>query len=323
MSISLKKRSFLTLLDFTKEEIRYLLDLSHELKAAKQKNTEERRLSGKNIVLIFEKTSTRTRCAFEVAGYDQGANVTYLDPNGSQVGKKETIMDTARVLGRMYDGIEYRGYGQHIVEKLAEFSGVPVWNGLTTEFHPTQILADFMTMEEHCNKPLSEIKFCYLGDARNNVANSLMVGAAKMGMDIRLAAPKRVQPETKLIDNCRELASQSGGKILITEDIDMAVIAVRAEYVLTVVEQCIKKGVKGAVIISGGFAEIGNTTLQQRLVDMAEEASFPFVGPNCLGIYAPDHVDTFFLPGERIILKRNPLYWKKTKGGEDFNYSTP
>lgn len=223
MSISLKKRNFLTLLDFSQEEIRYLLDLSHSLKAAKKENKEEQKLVGKNIVLIFEKTSTRTRCAFEVAAYDQGANVTYLDPYGSQVGKKETIKDTARVLGRMYDGIEYRGYGQHIVEKLAQFSGVPVWNGLTNEFHPTQILADFMTMEEHCNKPLKDIKFCYLGDARNNVANSLMVGAAKMGMDIRLAAPKNIQPDEKLTNTCIELASNSGGKILVTENIDEAV----------------------------------------------------------------------------------------------------
>jgi ornithine carbamoyltransferase len=176
----LKNRSFVKLLDFTPEEINYLLDLSKELKAAKKLNAEVQKLKTKNIVLIFEKSSTRTRCAFEVAALDQGAHVTYLGPSGSQIGHKESMKDTARVLGRMYDGIEYRGFGQKIVEELAEFSGVPVWNGLTDEYHPTQVLADFMTMLEHSNKKLSEVSFCYLGDARNNMGNSLLVGGAKI-----------------------------------------------------------------------------------------------------------------------------------------------
>jgi ornithine carbamoyltransferase len=180
MSVNLKNRSFLKLLDFTPEEIKYLLDLSFELKKAKYAGTEQQKLRGRNIALIFEKTSTRTRCAFEVAALDQGAHVTYLGPTGSQIGHKESMKDTARVLGRMYDGIEYRGYGQDIVEELAAYAGVPVWNGLTNEFHPTQILADFMTMMEHCSRPLNEISFCYMGDARNNMGNSLMVGAAKI-----------------------------------------------------------------------------------------------------------------------------------------------
>lgn len=223
MAVNLKDRHFLTLLDFTQEEIRYLLDLSAALKKEKQEGAEERSLEGKNIVLIFEKTSTRTRCAFEVAAYDQGAQVTYLDPSGSQIGAKESIKDTARVLGRMYDGIEYRGFGQHIVEQLAKYSGVPVWNGLTDEFHPTQILADFLTMEEHSTKPLNEISFCYMGDARNNMANSLMIGAAKMGMDIRLAAPSSVQPDKMLVEKCKQIAKETGAKITITENVNDAV----------------------------------------------------------------------------------------------------
>jgi ornithine carbamoyltransferase len=188
MAFNLRKRNFLTLLDFTPEEIKFLLDLSYDLKKEKYAGTEQQKLKGKNIALIFEKASTRTRCAFETAAYDQGANVTYLGPTGSQIGKKETMKDTARVLGRMYDGIEYRGFGQSIVEELGKYAGVPVWNGLTDEYHPTQILADFLTMIEHSDKPLHQISFCYLGDAHNNVGNSLLVGAAKMGMDFRAAA---------------------------------------------------------------------------------------------------------------------------------------
>jgi ornithine carbamoyltransferase len=223
MIINLKNRNFLKLLDFTQEEINYLLDLSASLKNVKKEGTEKPQLKGKNIALIFEKASTRTRCAFEVAAFDQGASVTYLGPSGSQIGQKESMKDTARVLGRMYDGIEYRGYGQEIVEELGKYAGVPVWNGLTNEFHPTQILADFLTMKEHSNKPLSEIKFCYLGDARNNMGNSLMVGAAKLGMDFRAAAPKECQPSDELQTQCKEIAKQSGAKITITENVELAV----------------------------------------------------------------------------------------------------
>jgi ornithine carbamoyltransferase len=197
--------------------------LSESLKKAKYSGTEQPMLKGKNIALIFEKASTRTRCAFEVAAYDQGANITYLGPSGSQIGQKESMKDTARVLGRMYDGIEYRGFGQDIVEELGKYAGVPVWNGLTDEFHPTQILADFLTMKEHSDKPLSQIKFCYLGDARNNMGNSLMVGAAKLGMDFRAAAPKECQPAKALHQQCLEIAAQTGGKILITESVADAV----------------------------------------------------------------------------------------------------
>lgn len=223
MAVQLLGKHFLKLLDFSAEEIRSLLDLAHDLKKQKATNTEIQQLQGKNIALIFEKTSTRTRCAFEVAAHDQGANVTYLGPGSTQIGHKESIKDTARVLGRMYDGIEYRGFGQNIVEELAQYAGVPVWNGLTDEFHPTQILADFMTMEEHCPKPLQRISFCYMGDARNNMANSLMVGAAIMGMDIRLAAPKTVQPNEEFVQICRDIAKKSGASICITEDIAQAV----------------------------------------------------------------------------------------------------
>ena len=221
--MNLKNRNFLKLLDFTPDEIRYLLNLSVILKRDKKHLIEEQKLKGKNIALIFEKSSTRTRCAFEVAAHDQGATTTYLGPSGSQIGTKETMKDTARVLGRMYDGIEYRGYGQGIVEELGEFAGVPVWNGLTNEFHPTQILADFLTMMEHSNKPLSEIKFCYLGDARNNMGNSLMVGAAKLGMDFRAAAPAECQPSYELQEECREIAKQTGAKITITDKVAEAV----------------------------------------------------------------------------------------------------
>ena len=211
------------MLDFTPQEIRFLLDLSIDLKKAKYAGTEQQRLRGKNIALIFEKDSTRTRCAFEVAAFDQGAQVTYLGPAGSQIGKKESMRDTARVLGRMYDGIEYRGFAQATVEELAVYSGVPVWNGLTNEFHPTQILADFLTMMEYSDKPLHQVSFCYLGDARNNMGNSLLVGAAKMGMDFRAAAPKSVQPDEKLVAQCREIAKHTGARIMITEHVDEAV----------------------------------------------------------------------------------------------------
>jgi len=223
MAFNLKNRHFLKLLDFTPQEIKFLLQLSADLKKAKYAGTEQQLLKGKNIALIFEKTSTRTRCAFEVAAYDQGAHVTYLGPSGSQIGHKESMKDTARVLGRMYDGIEYRGFGQSIVEELAAYAGVPVWNGLTDEFHPTQILADFLTMQEHIDKPLSQVKFCYLGDARNNMGNSLMVGAAKMGMDFRAAAPKACQPGEELQQQCREIARHTGAQILVTDEVAEAV----------------------------------------------------------------------------------------------------
>lgn len=219
MSVKLKGRSFLKLLDFTPKEIRFLLNLSKKLKAEKKNDKARKKLKGKNIALIFEKTSTRTRCAFEVAAFDQGANVTYLGPTGSQIGHKESMKDTARVLGRMYDGIEYRGFGQKIVEELAAFSGVPVWNGLTDEYHPTQVLADLLTMEEHSKKKLNKISFCYLGDARNNMGNSLMVGGAKMGMDVRLCAPKENWPDETLVKKCKSIAKETKAKITITEKV--------------------------------------------------------------------------------------------------------
>ena len=230
MAFNLRNRSFLKLLDFTPKEIQHLLDLSASLKAAKYAGTEQQMLKGKNVVLLFEKDSTRTRCAFEVAALDQGAGVTYLGPSGSQMGKKESMKDTARVLGRMYDGIEYRGYGQEIVETLAEYAGVPVWNGLTNEFHPTQVLADFLTIMEHTDKPLNKVSFCYLGDARNNMGNSLMVGASKMGMDFRAAAPKSCQPDAKLVEKCKEIAKETGAKITITDDVATAVKGVDFLY---------------------------------------------------------------------------------------------
>jgi len=223
MAFNLRNRNFLKLLDFTPQEIKYLLDLSWDLKKAKYAGTEVPRLKGKNIALIFEKASTRTRCAFEVAAYDQGAAVTYLGPEGSHIGKKETMKDTARVLGRMYDGIEYRGFGQEIVEELGKYAGVPVWNGLTNEYHPTQILADFLTMMEHSDKPLHAIKFVYCGDARNNMGNSLMVGAAKMGMDFRALAPKKYWPDEELVETCRLIARETGGRITLSESVDEAV----------------------------------------------------------------------------------------------------
>ncbi len=219
MAFNLKNRNFVKLLDFTPKEIKFLLDLSISLKAAKYNGTEQQKLKGKNIALIFEKASTRTRCAFEVAAHDQGANVTYLGPTGSQIGYKETMKDTARVLGRMYDGIEYRGFGQPIVEELAAYAGVPVWNGLTDEYHPTQVLADVMTMMEHSDKPVHQMSFAFIGDARNNMGNSLMVIAAKMGMDFRAVAPKSSQPDKKLVKVCKQIAKQTGAKITVTADI--------------------------------------------------------------------------------------------------------
>ena len=211
-------RHFLKELDFTAVEWGSLLELAAELKAAKKAGREEQRLVGKNIALIFEKTSTRTRCSFEVAAYDQGARVTYLDPSGSQMGHKESVADTARVLGRFYDGIEFRGKEQAHVETLAELSGVPVWNGLTDQWHPTQMLADQLTMIEHSGKPIQQIAFAYLGDARNNVANSLLISAALMGMDVRMVAPAQLQPETEIIDAAHDLAATSGARITITDD---------------------------------------------------------------------------------------------------------
>jgi ornithine carbamoyltransferase len=217
VAYNLRNRSFTKLIDFTPREIRYLLDLSRDLKRAKYGGYEQQQLRGKNIAIIFEKTSTRTRVAFEVAAYDQGAHVTYLGPSGTQIGHKESMKDTARVLGRIYDGIEYRGFGQEIVEELAQYAGVPVWNGLTDEFHPTQILADVLTMTEHSDKPLSQIAFCYLGDARNNMGDSLMVGGAKLGMDVRLCAPKALWPHDDLVEASRAIAAETGARITLTE----------------------------------------------------------------------------------------------------------
>jgi ornithine carbamoyltransferase len=230
MPINLHNHHFLKLLDYKPEEIKYLLDLATDLKTSKKAGTEKQHLKGKNIALIFEKSSTRTRCAFEVAAFDQGALVTYLGPSGSQIGQKESMKDTARVLGRMFDGIEYRGYGQEIVEELAKYAGVPVWNGLTNEFHPTQILADFMTMLEHSAKPLDKISFCYLGDARYNMGNSLLVGAAKMGMDFRTAAPKAFQQGKELVSTCKSIAKVTGAKINITDNVGEAVKGVDFLY---------------------------------------------------------------------------------------------
>lgn len=230
MAFNLRNRNFVKLLDFTPQEIRFLLNLSADLKKAKYAGTEQPRLKGKNIVLLFAKDSTRTRCAFEVAALDQGAHVTYLGPSGSQMGKKESMKDTARVLGRMYDGIEYRGFGQEIVEELGKYAGVPVWNGLTNEYHPTQILADFLTMQEHSDKPLNQVSFAYLGDARNNMGNSLMVGAAKMGMDFRSVAPKELHPSDELVATCNEIAKETGAKITVTENVDEGVKGVDFLY---------------------------------------------------------------------------------------------
>lgn len=227
--MNLSGRHFLTLLDYTPEEIRYLLDLAHDFKKKKHNHIEHKYLIGKNIVLLFEKTSTRTRCAFEVAGLDLGMGVTYLDPGSSQMGKKESIEDTAKVLGRMYDGIEYRGYDQKIVETLAENAGVPVWNGLTTDFHPTQMLADLMTVEENFGY-LKGIKLVFMGDARNNVANSLMVACSKMGMNFVSCGPKELWPEDTLIEKCKKIADDTGATITMTEDVNEAVIGAEVIY---------------------------------------------------------------------------------------------
>ncbi len=210
-------RSYLTLMEYTPSQIRYLLDLSRDLKRAKYAGTEVPRLTGKNIALIFEKTSTRTRCAFEVAAHDQCAHVTYLDSSSSQIGHKESIKDTARVLGRMFDAIEYRGFGQEVVDELAQYAGVPVYNGLTDEFHPTQMLADVMTMIEFSDKPLHQISYCYIGDAHNNSGNSLMVVGAKLGMDVRLCAPRRLWPRDELVEQCRAIAARTGARLTLTE----------------------------------------------------------------------------------------------------------
>ncbi len=223
MGFNLRNRHFLKELDFTKQELTFLLKLSKDLKNAKYAGTEQQRLTGKNIALIFEKTSTRTRCAFEVAAHDQGAHVTYLEPTGSQMGHKETVKDTARVLGRMYDGIEYRGFGQEIVEELAKYAGVPVWNGLTNEWHPTQMLADVLTMTEHCSKPLEKISYAYVGDARFNMGRSLLVIGSILGMDVRIGAPKGLQPDAELVAKCKEIAKLSGARVTITDKADQAV----------------------------------------------------------------------------------------------------
>jgi len=231
MAFNLRNRNFLKELDFTKEEFVFLLKLSADLKAAKYGGYEQPRLKGKNIALIFEKTSTRTRCAFEVAAYDQGAHVTYLGSSGSQIGHKESMKDTARVLGRMYDGIEYRGFAQETVEILGEYAGVPVWNGLTDKFHPTQMLADVLTMIEHNTKPMEEIAYCYTGDARFNMGNSLMIVGCLLGMDVRICSPKELAPDTALIAKARELAEKYDARLTITDDVAEAVNGV--DYIHT------------------------------------------------------------------------------------------
>jgi len=223
MPLDLRHRSFVKELDFTTEELEFLIQLSADLKRAKYGGFEVPRLTGKNIALIFEKTSTRTRCAFEVAAYDQGAHVTYLGPTGSQIGHKESMKDTARVLGRMYDAIEYRGFGQDIVEELARYAGVPVYNGLTDEFHPTQMLADMLTMQEHSDKPLKDVSYCYLGDARFNTGNSLMIIGSKLGMDVRLCAPEQLWPDPELVKVAKEIASDTGARLTLTADVDEAI----------------------------------------------------------------------------------------------------
>ncbi|MEJ4113217.1 ornithine carbamoyltransferase [Corynebacterium kroppenstedtii] len=230
MPTSLSGRSFLKLLDYTPDEIRYLLTLSKNFKDLKRTGTPHRYLEGKNIVLLFEKTSTRTRCSFEVGGMDLGMGVTYLDPGSSQMGKKESIEDTARVLGRMYDGIEYRGFDQSIVEDLAKNAGVPVWNGLTTEFHPTQMIADIMTVEENFPQGVKGLKLVFMGDAQNNVANSLMVVCAKLGMHFVACGPKDQMPSDGLVETCREIAAEAGGSISLTNDVDGAVSGAHVIY---------------------------------------------------------------------------------------------
>lgn len=230
MAFNLKNRHFLTLRDFSPQEISFLLKLAKDLKAAKYAGTEVPQLNGKELALIFEKNSTRTRVGFEVAAYDQGARVTYLGPSGTHIGHKESVKDTARVLGRVYDGIEYRGFGQKIVEELAEYAGVPVFNGLTDEFHPTQILADFLTMQEHVEKPLHEVAYVFIGDAANNMGDSLLIGGAKMGMDVRLCSPKVCWPGQSIQDEAQAIARETGARITITEDIDAAVAGVDFVY---------------------------------------------------------------------------------------------
>lgn len=223
MAFNLKNRSFLSLRDFTPQEIKFLLKLAADLKSAKQTGTEQQTLVGREIALIFEKNSTRTRVGFEVAAHDQGAHVTYLGPSGSHIGKKESIKDTARVLGRVYDAIEYRGFGQEVVETLSQWSGVPVYNGLTDEFHPTQILADVLTMMEHVDKPLGQIAFCFLGDVGNNMGDSLLIGAAKLGMDVRLCGPKTLWPDKAIVSAALAEAKTTGARILLTEDVQQGV----------------------------------------------------------------------------------------------------
>jgi ornithine carbamoyltransferase len=223
MAVNLKNRHLLSLMNHTEGEILYLLDLSRDLKRAKHSGDTRDSLKGKNIALIFEKTSTRTRCAFEVAAHDEGAHVTYIEPNSSQIGHKESIKDTARVLGRMYDAIEYRGAGQEIVEELAKYAGVPVFNGLTNEFHPTQMLADVLTMTEFCTKPLREISYVFVGDGRNNMGNSLLLIGSKLGMDVRIAAPKELQPAEDFVKKCEEFAKESGARVMVTDDVWKAV----------------------------------------------------------------------------------------------------
>jgi ornithine carbamoyltransferase len=230
MPVNLHGRNFLKELDFTPTELRHLIALSGQLKAAKAAGYERPTLVGRNIALIFEKASTRTRCAFEVAAHDQGAHVTYLDPSGSQLGKKESIKDTARVLGRMFDGIEYRGFAQATVETLGEYAGVPVWNGLTDEWHPTQMLADMLTMHEHSFKHPTEIAYCYLGDARNNTARSLLVTGAMLGMDVRLAAPKQLWPDPALVAQANGIADVTGARIIVTDDVKEGVLCVDFLY---------------------------------------------------------------------------------------------
>jgi len=229
--VDLHGKHLLKLADFSPEEITYLIELAAQLKAAKRDGTEEQKLVGKEIALIFEKDSTRTRCAFEVAAYDQGAHVTFIGPSGSHMGHKETVKDTARVLGRMYDAIEYRGFGQAAVEELAKWAGVPIYNGLTDEWHPTQILADFLTFKEHISKPLDEVVFCYLGDARFNMADSYLVGGAKLGMDVRIASPKSLWPRDEIIELARSVAAETGATITLTDDVAEAVQG--ADFLLT------------------------------------------------------------------------------------------
>ena len=223
MAYNIRNRSLLSLVHHSDRDLLYLLDLARDLKRAKYSGVGRKSLEGRNIALIFEKTSTRTRCAFEVAAYDEGAHVTYIDPTSSQIGHKESMKDTARVLGRMYDAIEYRGAGQDIVEELAEYAGVPVFNGLTDEFHPTQMLADVLTMTEHCAKPIPDISFAFVGDGRNNVANSLLLVGAKLGMDVRIGAPKKLWPSEEHVKMCRDFAAESGARITITDDPERAV----------------------------------------------------------------------------------------------------